>query len=92
MTAAEDPSYDVAIQKVLEVMKAIVDAKLEPEFLHECLTLEADRFVIVSPKIVGLVKDFLARHGLEHDLQHDPRLSRSATKSLTEETCFEHRK
>ncbi|MFC0242922.1 hypothetical protein [Rhodopseudomonas telluris] len=91
MTESADPSYDVAIQKVLEVMKAIVDAKLEPEFLRECLTLQSDRFVVVGPKIVHLVKDFLAKHGLEHKLRHDDRLSPLEARTMAEETCFEHR-
>jgi hypothetical protein len=86
-------SFHVAIQKVFQTMKAIVDGKKEQEFLEECLTLETDRYVMVSPKIVTFVKDFLSKHDLPQKLpknvHEQSQFSAAIAKSLDNgETCF----
>jgi hypothetical protein len=86
-------SVHVAIQKVFQTMKAIVDGKKEQEFLEECLRLENNRYVMVSPQIVGLVKDFLARYELPENLPRNVHeqssFSAAIAKSLDNgETCF----
>lgn len=90
---AESASFHVAIQKVFQTMKAIVDGKKELEFLEECLTLETNRFVVVSPEIVKFVKDFLSKHDLPQTLPNEihanSHLSAAIAKSLGNgETCF----
>ncbi len=83
--------FSVSIQKVFEKMKAIVDGKKEAEFLEKCLALGEDRFVIVNPKIVSLVKKFLAEHELSHNLSKSGTFSAKVTAALDDdETCFKH--
>ncbi|HEV7634795.1 MAG TPA: hypothetical protein VGO54_05095 [Bradyrhizobium sp.] len=89
--ARKSAMFSVAIQKVLEKMKAIVDGGKENEFLERCLTLkEEDRFVIVNARIVKLVKEFAAEHDLSHNLRTIAFLSPAAAAPLDGETCFKH--
>lgn len=84
--------FNVSIQKVLEKMKAIVDGKKEAEFLKKCQVLGEDRFVIVNPKIVSLVKKFIAEHELGNDL--DKKIgtfsARVTAAADDDNTCFKH--
>lgn len=85
--------YHVAVQKVFLTMKAIVDGKKDVEFLEKCLELGADRYVLVSPEIVKLVKEFLADHELSQNMPSDMHLrtaqSAAIRKSVSNgETCF----
>lgn len=85
---ARKRTFNVAIQKVLEKMKAIVEAKKENEFLERCAELGANRFVVVDAGIVKLVKAFEAEHRLSHDLRASASISRRAMAPLDDETCF----
>ena len=85
---ARKPTFNVAIQKVLEKMKAIVEGKKENEFLERCAELGANRFVVVDARIVRLVKEFEAEHGLSHDLRTSASISSRAMAPLKDETCF----
>jgi hypothetical protein len=86
-------SIHVAIQKVFQTMKAIVDGKKDQEFLEECLKLDNDRYVMVSPQIVRFVKHFVSKHELAENLPPDVHeksefstaIARSAGNG---ETCF----
>jgi hypothetical protein len=83
--------FSVSIQKVLEKMKAIVDAGKEAEFLEKCHALGEDRFVIVNSKIVSLVKKFVTEHELSHNLRKSRPLSAKVAAALdNDETCFKH--
>ncbi len=89
MAKSNEPAlFNVSIQKILEKMKAIVDANKEQEFLEKCVALGEDRFVIVNPKIVRLVKRFLSDHELSHDLRRGRTFSANVAASLDDESCF----
>jgi hypothetical protein len=83
--------FSVSIQKVFEMMKAIVDGGKEADFLEKCRVLGDDRFVVANAKIVALVKKFHAKHELSDKL---PKSGRSSPKVMaaTDDggTCFEH--
>jgi hypothetical protein len=95
--AKKSAMFGVSIQKVLEKMKAIVDGNKEQEFLEKCATLGEDRFVTVNARIVKLVKEFEADHGLRSELQRTASFSTTASAaprraaSPDDETCFKHR-
>jgi hypothetical protein len=83
--------FSVSIEKVLEKMKAIVDAGREHEFLADCASLEQDKFVIVDAKLVKLVKSFLKKHELKHDFLRTMSLAARAADAPDDETCFKHK-
>ena len=95
--AKKSAMFGVSIQKVLEKMKAIVDGKKEQEFLEKCAALGEDRFVTVNARIVKLVKEFEADHGLRRELQRTASFSPTAAAapkmaaSSDDETCFKHK-
>ncbi|WMT71387.1 hypothetical protein [Bradyrhizobium sp. Ash2021] len=94
--AKKRTTFGVSIQKVLEKMKAIVDGNKEQEFLAKCAALGEDRFVTVNSRIVKLVKEFEADHGLRHELPRTATFSpaaavaRNVVAASDDETCFKH--
>ena len=88
--------FGVAIEKVLEKMKAIVEGNKEQEFLRKCAELGDDRFVTVNSRIVRLVKEFEAEHGLRPEPTRGATtpatrgLSPAAVNITSDETSFKH--
>jgi hypothetical protein len=87
----EVAQFNVSIQKVLEMMKAIVDGGKEAEFLEKCRVLGDDRFVVANAKIVALIKKFHAEHELSNNLRESVTSSPKAMAAMDDDgTCFKH--
>jgi hypothetical protein len=83
--------FDVSIEKVLEKMKAIIDAGREHEFLADCASLEDEKFVVVDAKLVKVVKKFIKKHELKHDFLETMSVAARGADTPTAPTCFEHK-
>ncbi len=85
-----DRLHHVPISKVLLTMKSIVDAKKENEFLDKYQKLEndQDRFVLVSPEAVKMVKTFITDHKLDRDIPEGLRQHSIFAQRDSTESCF----
>lgn len=91
MAKKEIAQFGVSIQKVLEMMKPIVDKGKEAEFLQKCRVLGDDRFVVVNAKIIALVKKFHAKHELGDNRRVTAKpSSKMVVATDDDQTCFKH--